>query len=268
MKKEQFLRVLGDIDDDLIVEAAAKPKVLPRYVRIAGGIAACLVIALAAVIAAPRIGRVAHDAAAECAPMEEDFTFSADMENSYAAADDALMDKFAEDTAAAQSGASGNGAGKPSQAPAETAAVATRPTAKPVEPESVPETSLPQPLMGRTFYFYDGKTWRTDTKTYPGGLPSMQGIVRDWLKAAGIQASCTSAVSKVVGEKTEVKGDIVIHTAGVRTWYIKLDGDITPAQCKALVNTVLESASPSSLYLVEVETPNGKYAPSQASPIQ
>ena len=260
MKSEEFLRIIGDIDDDLITEAAAKPRLQPRFVRMLGGIAACLVIGMAAVIAVPMLTQASRDAAApECGVADGDEKYY------YTASDGALYDKVLEDVEAYASGTSGNTS---SSVPAET--VMTTPTASPeteIAQESAADTSLPQPLMGWTFYFYDGKTWRTDTKTYPGGVPAMQTIVNDWLKAAGIKASCTSAAGRVVGEKTEVQGDIVVHTAGVRTWYITLDADITPEQCKALVNTVLESASPSSLYLVEVTTPQGKYAPAQASRI-
>ena len=47
MKSELFLRIIGDIDDDLITEAEAKRRVSPGFVRIAGGIAACFLIAAA-----------------------------------------------------------------------------------------------------------------------------------------------------------------------------------------------------------------------------
>ena len=252
MKKEQFLRIIGDIDDDLILEAEAKPRIVPRYVRVVGSLAACLVIGVALLIAVPLLNRSMNETTADCAPREEaDVMFSADE-------DYALMDKVMTEAENASSAAGG--------AP-ETAPAMVYPTSKPA-PEIAPETALPQPLVGWTFYFCDGKTWRTETKTYPGGVPSMQIVVNDWLKAAGIKAACTSAESRVVGEKTEVQGDVVIHTAGVRTWYITLDGDITDAQCRALVNTVLQAASPSPLHLAEITTPSKTYAPTQASPIQ
>ena len=268
MKKEQFLRIIGDIDDDLILEAEAKPRIVPRYVRVVGSLAACLVISVALLIAVPLLNRSMNETTADCAPMEEDFMFSADMEYSDVA-DDMLKDKYVEDTVIVQSSASGNG--KPSKAPAETAPATVYPAAKPeteIAKESAADTSLPQPLVGWTFYFCDGKTWRTDTKTYPGGVPSMQIVVNDWLKAAGMKVTCTGARSEVVGEKDEVKNGIVTHTVGVRTWYITLDGDITDAQCRALVNTVLAASSPSPLHLAEIQTPSKTYAPTQASPIQ
>lgn len=266
MKKEQFLRVIGDIDDDLILEAEAKPRIVPRYVHVVGSLAACLVIGVALLIAVPLLRRSTNDMATECAPKEEDFAFSADMEY-VEAADGVLMDKYVEDTASVKT-ESGNG--KPSKAPAETAPAAVYPAAKPeteIAKESAADTSLPQPLVGWTFYFCDGKTWRTETKTYPGGVPSVQTVVTDWLKAAGVKGTCTGARSEVVGEKDEVKNGIVTHTVGVRTWYITLDGDITADQHRALVNTVLESTSQSPLFWVEVKTPSKTYAAAQASPI-
>ena len=268
MKSELFLRIIGDIDDDLITEAEAKRRVSPGFVRIAGGIAACFLIAAAVVIAVPSLRRSAMDAA----PMEnaaadigyaadEEFWFTADKimseaENQSDA--DGADGKTSTTAASATGGVSGN-------TPAET----VRPTAKPETgaPETSADTALPQPLMGWTFYFYDGKTWRTDTKTYPGGLPSMQNIVNDYLSAAGVKVICTGARSEVVGEKDDVKNGIVTHTVGVRTWYITLDGEISEAQFRGLVNTVLESASPSKLYLVQADTPAGTMGPAQASRI-
>ncbi len=266
MKSELFLRIIGDIDDDLITEAAQERRFSPRFVRIMGGIAACFVLAAALVIAAPLLTRTMHDRA----PMENeavmdaagDFWFTAD---EYKGKVENWIDADGADKAQTSS-TSGSAAGSVSgNTPAET----VHPTAMPEtgSAETSADTALPQPLMGWTFYFYDGKTWRTDTKTYPGGVPSMQNIVNDYLSEAGVKVTCTGARSEVVGEKDEVKNGIVTHTVGVRTWYITLDGAVTDAQFRGLVNTVLESASPSKLYLVQADTPAGTMGPAQASRI-
>lgn len=237
MKSETFLRAVGEIDDALILEAEkyARRRRVPAWVRWAGTAAACLVLAVGILAAWPRM----KDSAEMAAP-EADFSGLAD--KFYAAdAEDVLIE---------------NSASSAAGAPSETVAAADT---------FLPETALPQPLAGWTFYFCDGKTWRTETRTYPGGVPAMSEILTEYLAAAGTNVRCTAARMEIVGEKDEyLPGGIVKHTVGVTTWYITLDDDVSEAILMGLTNTALASGVRSSLYQVHVTMPGGTFGPTGA----
>ena len=231
MKSEAFLRAVGQIDDDLILEAADAPvRRAPAWIRPLSAVAACAVIAVGLLAAVPLLWRTGSDKAMEMAP-------AADEEIC-----DGLFDQAVGNTSSSKTDGSTSTAGNPSS-----------PT------EIAPDTGEGVRVTWWDFRICENGVWHHERVDYPHGLPPMQTLVSDYLAAAGSQVRCVSATRSVVGEKDEVIGGIVKHTVGVTTWTITLDGDPGEDIRRGLTNTVLSSGSPSSLYQVIIRTPEKEY---------
>ena len=248
MKGETFLRAVGLIDDDLILEAETRQTAVrrvPAWIRPTAMAAACLVCAVGVLLAAPLLRHVGEDnASAECAD-------GMGMKP-YGTLYDSLCDGEA---------IVGSNTTSTPGSPAETHPA--------LDTETTPETVVPDTGEGvavtwRTFWFRENGVWRTQRKEYPDGLPAMQTILNDYLATAGTEVRCTAVTRKIIGEKDEVVGELVIHTVGVTTWTVTLDGDPGEDIRCGLTNTALDSGSPSTLYLVRILTPETEYEPHSA----
>lgn len=231
MKSEAFLRVVGQIDDDLILEAADAPvRRAPAWIRPLSAVAACAVIAVGILAAVPLLWRTGSDKAMEMAP-------AADEEIC-----DGLFDQAVGNTSNSKTDGSASAAGNPSS-PTETA----------------PDTGEGVRVTWWDFRICENGVWHHERVEYKSGPPPMQTLVSDYLAAAGSQVRCVAAARSVVGEKDEVIGDIVQHTVGVTTWTVTLDGDPGEDIRRGLTNTVLNSGVNSSLYQVVIRTPEKEY---------
>lgn len=231
MKSETFLRALGQIDDDLILEADVPASVrFPRWIRTAGTLAACAVLAVGLLFGGVFLRLSGGmDSAAEMAP-------AADEEIWDGLFDSADGNFFSDKTNSSSSAPS-----------------------SPAETETTLDTGEGVRVTWWDFRFLENGVWHTERAEYPYGLPGMQNIVSDYLAAAGSDVRCVSAERSVVGEKDEVIGDIIVHTVGVTTWTVTLDGDPGEDIRRGLTNTVLCSGTPSSLYQVVIRTPEKEY---------
>lgn len=233
MKSEAFLRIVGQIDDDLILEAAETPiRRTSAWIRPLSAVAACAVIAVGILAAVPLLWRTGSDKAMEMAPAADEEIF------------DGLFDQAVGNTNTSNSKTDGSAsaAGSPSS-----------PT------ETVPDTGEGVRVTWWDFRICENGVWHHQRVEYPSGLPPMQTIVSDYLAAAGADVRCVSAERSVVGEKDEVIGSIVQHTVGVTTWTVTLDGDPGEDIRRGLTNTVLNSGVHSSLYQVVIRTPEKEY---------
>lgn len=233
MKSEAFLRILGQIDDDLILEAEETPvRRIPAWIRPVSAIAACAVIAVGILAAVPLLWRTGSDSAAEMAPAADEEIF------------DGLLDQITGNTSNSKTDASTSAAMDPSS---------------PTETATVPDTGEGVRVTWWDFRICENGVWHHERVDYPNGFPTMQNLVSDYLAAAGSQVRCVSAERSVVGEKDEVIGELVVHTVGVTTWTITLDGDPGEDIRRGLTNTVLNSGVSSSLYQVVIRTPEKEY---------
>jgi len=234
MTGEKFLRILGDIDSDLITEAEELPVRRPmRWIRAAGAAAACLVLIAGILLILPRVA-VTQDNAAEAAPEAADkhilFDAAEKAEEDYHYSLSVSGDKNAENGTVAENDA--------------------------IQTETLREW---------TFFYCGGKGWSAEVKTYPGGVPSLQTVLNDYLASAKTNVRCTGVRAEVSGSKDEIlPGGAVQHTAGVRTVYVTLDGDPGENVLMGLVNTALNSRTGSTLYQVQITTPSRTFGPRSA----
>lgn len=216
MKREFFWQAVGGIDGDLIVEADAenprnktnaenKARILPFH-RIGAAAAVLLIVCGVGIAAAGgrlRLG-MTDEAAYDAAPAETWFAADGD------AAGGLLADKSESKN---ESPAVDDGAD----------------TDLSTEMEGIRITEL-------YFRIPDGETWRTVTKPYPDGLPSAEGVLNDYLAAAGSKIRCVSVQITTTPSVTVTSGNIVSHTPGIRTALITLTGDPGDGALKGLLH--------------------------------
>lgn len=217
MKREFFMKAIGGIDDDLICEATAENRPLRKNGifknkpwRTIGGIAAAIVIACGVWTAAEMGGM--------------DVAFTNKEEANYAP--DAVYPAYGGNNGSAPELADGDYYYTADDA-ADTEIALDTSTDLSVEPQT------------HVWYFIckDG-TWTDEKIPYENGIPSATDIANDYLAAIGSAAKCLSVEPITVGEKDMVVGDTVVHTVGVRTVTVALDGELTEDELRGLIATV------------------------------
>ncbi len=210
MKREFFMKAIGGIDDDLVSEAAAeesKPKKKPMPWRTLSGIAAAVVIACGVWTAVQLTN--ANDASAEnmlspdMAYPEVGFGDDHQYSSKHEIAD-GFMD-YEADTEIA------------------------------LDPSYDTEPYIVKDVC---FYIYKDGAYNTLTRSYPDGIPDSVTVMNDYLTAIESSARCLSVKIETVGETDRVIGDIVEHTAGVRTAYVSLEGETSEDVLRGLVSTL------------------------------
>lgn len=219
MKREFFWKAIGGIDDDLVCEAIAEDKpagkkaiVKNKIWRTFGGIAAAIVIACG-IWTAIEMG--SFDAAlsskdeADFAPNASAPTDGMKPESAdgdyYYTADDAADTEVAFDTAS-------------------------------------PDIWI-EPISSVWYFICKDGVWTQEEISFPDGIPSTNIILNEYLARIGSDAKCLSVTVETVGEKTEQIGDMVMHTVGVRTAHVVIEGDLTDDALRGLIATAGNLAS-------------------------
>ena len=221
MKREFFLKAIGGIDDDLVCEAIAKNK--PAYKkttaknkiwRTCGSIAAAIILACGIWTAIEMGGFDVALSSKEEADFAPDAVTPAENNSLKAEAADGNHTYTADDAA-------------DSEIALETAA---------------PDIWL-APISRIWYFICENGTWTEEEIVYRDGIPSANVILNEYLARIGSDAKCISVTAETVGEKTEQIGDMVVHTVGVRTAHVVIEGDLTDDALRGLIATAGNLAS-------------------------
>ena len=227
MKKEFFLRAVGDIDGDLVAAAAGaypgrRRTRKPQISRVLGA-AACVVLCAAGAAALWMGGMGKSESLEDCAPMAP-----GDMNGGFGMLADQDVGFTAEDA---------DGGTRQDEEKSQSA------NQKPDVHDSVAETVM-YPLTEITLRFCEGGVWRTERMSCDGGLPSGIEILNEYLRRAGSDAACTELRFEAAGSRDEIlPGGILQHTAGVRTAFVTLSEAPEEDVLRGLVNTLCHEAA-------------------------
>ncbi len=221
MKREFFLKAIGGIDDDLVCEAIAENKpagkktsVKNKIWRTCGSIAAAIILACGIRTAIEMGGfdvalssKEEADFAPNAAAPAEDGRFkteNADGNHTYTA-DDAADSEIALET-------------------------------------SSPDIWV-EPISRAWYFICENGAWTEEEIVYRDGIPPANVILNEYLARIGSEAKCISVTAETVGEKTEQIGDMVVHTVGVRTAHVVIEGDLSDDELRGLIATAGNLAS-------------------------
>lgn len=228
------MKAISGIDDDLVCEAIAENKLIGKKTfaknrtwRTFGGIAAAIVV-VCGVWTALEMGGFNVDVAckeeADFAPNAGAPTDGMKPESAdgdyYYTADDAANTEVAFDT-------------------------------------SSPDIWI-EPVSRVWYFICESGVWTEEEITYPDGIPSAKEILNEYLARIGSSAKCISVTVETVGEEDLEIGGMIVHTAGVRTAHVVIEGDLSDDELRGLIATAGNLAS---AHYVRPVTADGEILP-------
>ena len=228
------MKAIGGIDDDLVCEAIAKNKLIDKKIfaksklwRTFGGIAAAIVV-VCGVWTALEMGGIGD-------------VFTSKDEANYAPNAEAPTDGM-----------------KPESADGDYYYTAD----DAADTEVTFDTSSPdiwiEPVSRVWYFICESGVWTEEEITYPDGIPSAKEILNEYLTRIGSSAKCISVTVETVGEEDRVIGDMVMHTVGVRTAHVVIEGDLSDDALRGLIATAGNLAS---AHYVRPVTADGEILP-------